>query len=451
MTSRFENTGLSVAAGSAAHMRFFSAAGQSNLGTGGSSPSEMPTSIPSSAELQYRMYNYYKDGLWRRAKESLVVSDIANIVFDVLQSTEAIGPLIFFMNEIMLDPRLNTELVGMCSNAVGGTFSIEWIPSALTPPGATLYSADFTQVRNARRRPNSTYTAKIVWQGESNAQTGLSFENVVSDGAWVKVAVTPTSNVGTAPDGTGTAQRITETVANSAHTFSHAFGVAIIGGGTAVPRVGTTVTYGMRFKTGTLAAPRNWVYIEGNGGTSRCWFNLNTGAVGTQTASTGAMVDLGNGWWFCTMTFVFASGGVTFGLATGDGVTSYAGSVTSDVLAWDATTNAMAVRWLPDWQDHRTQWRIDTGQPNLPFFFFNLAPTSPNPISGSFYENWSFLRTSIIPQILTGDPDTHLVQAADGPWTDGSRVHLSAGANPSEGEWASGISLAQAYLATLPP
>lgn len=455
----FQGTGLSINAGSAAPGDFYTSDGQSNDGTGGSPVTDFPPGIPSSNLIQYRMRAFYKNNLWRLARENRIetiypetLADSIDTTLAVNTTTDAVGPYIFFANRLLENSLLNGKEVLLQSNAIGGTFSNEWVPTTLSPPGTSPYSASFRNQKNARRRPNTTYKAKFVGQGESNCQSGLSFENDFTNASWVKVAITPTLNQGTDPLGGGTAQRLTETAANSAHSVTHAFSVPTPGiGGTAVPLVGTTVTYFLRIKTGTLATPRNWMYIEGNGGAVRVWFNTATGTVGTQTGGTGAMTNLGNGWWLAAMTFVFASGDARYGLANADNVVSYAGSVTADMLVYTANTNALAVRWFNDWNAHRTQWRIDTGIANLPFFFWNLSPTIPGPTAGSFLENWVFFRTVVYPQILL-DPFTLGVSRAAGPFVDApSNLHIAAGANDTEGEWLSGNDMGDLVLSTIYP
>jgi hypothetical protein len=61
-----------------------------------------------------------------------------------------------------------------------------------------------------------------------------------------------------------------------------------------------------------------------------CWFNLSTGAVGTQNSSTGAIESVGNGWYKCsvTSTNLFASGIIQIYQSDGNGnVTGASGSI----------------------------------------------------------------------------------------------------------------------------
>jgi hypothetical protein len=61
-----------------------------------------------------------------------------------------------------------------------------------------------------------------------------------------------------------------------------------------------------------------------------CWFNLSTGAVGTQNSSTGAIESVGNGWYKCsvTSTNLIASGIIQIYQSDGNGnVTGASGSI----------------------------------------------------------------------------------------------------------------------------
>lgn len=458
----FQGTGLSIAGSTARAGELYTGDGQGDLGSGGSPVSDFPTaSVPTTAVIGSRMQAYYKNGIWRLAREITppkvfypsCLSDSVDAVFPVQATLVGIGPGVFLADRLLQSSKFNGKNVLLNFNASSGTFSNEWIVTAIDPPGNSLYSASFTQQRNARRRPNTNYAGKLVWQGRSNCLSGLSFENDFSNASWVKVAVTPSTVAGAAPGGAN-AQRLTETAVNSAHSVTHAFSTPTPAiGGFATPLVGTTVRYMGRFKTGTLATPRNLVYIEANGGTSRCFFDLNAGVVGTQTASTGIITALGGGWFMCEMEFVFASGDVRYGIATGVAgaeVISYLGVVTADLLCWKMNTNALAVRWFNDWDAHRTQWRIDVGIPNLPFFFWNLSSTPPTDAAGSYNENWTFFRTTVFPQVLA-DPFTLAVDPASGPFTDPAfNIQLAVGANPTEGQWFSGYAMADTILATIP-
>lgn len=153
-----------------------------------------------------------------------------------------------------------------------------------------------------------------------------------SNAAWTATAVTFDTGI-TDPDGGTNAQRLIETIANSAHAVEQ------------VPtNIGSasTVTASVASKPGTFATPRTRVYIEGNGGTSRCVFNVNTGAIISQTGGTATITALSGGFYRCTMTYTRTSGtAVRYGLASGDATFSYVGLITADLILYDATVTEL--------------------------------------------------------------------------------------------------------------
>jgi hypothetical protein len=63
--------------------------------------------------------------------------------------------------------------------------------------------------------------------------------------------------------------------------------------------------------------------------------------------------------------------------------------------------------------------RTDLALPNLPVFVVELPPTTP---SGYNSTSWGNIRSA---QAALAATHTHVIQAPDGPWTDGTDLHLS--------------------------
>jgi hypothetical protein len=86
-------------------------------------------------------------------------------------------------------------------------------------------------------------------------------------------------------------------------------------------------------------AERDFVRIAStNSTTSGAFFNLSTGQLGTTGGTafvTASIVDVGNGWYRCSMTTT-DTGTVFFGASPSDGTLSYTGDGTSGIFIWGA-------------------------------------------------------------------------------------------------------------------
>jgi hypothetical protein len=93
----------------------------------------------------------------------------------------------------------------------------------------------------------------------------------------------------------------------------------------------------------------SWIYLRTDGfttpGVGRTWFDIGTGAVGTEyTDHSGSIEDVGNGWYRCAITFTTdatdTTGTVTIGLAEADEVFNVDLDGTSSVYVWGAQFEA---------------------------------------------------------------------------------------------------------------
>jgi hypothetical protein len=132
-----------------------------------------------------------------------------------------------------------------------------------------------------------------------------------------------------APDGTETATEVIENSDTDVHVVD-----------TAVETVLASTYYivSMYFKANT----RTWAFIANNQGASgaAAWFNLATGSIGTYTTpgNTPTITNVGGGWYRCSATFLTTSTSLrtTFGLASADNTSSYAGDGSSSLYMWGA-------------------------------------------------------------------------------------------------------------------
>ena len=138
-----------------------------------------------------------------------------------------------------------------------------------------------------------------------------------------------TANAGTAPNGTNTADLLTETALNEAHN--------IIQSATGI--IGSTYTVSVYAKPNN----RQWLIIYTLGGiaaSTAAWFDLQNGVVGSRGANNvnATIQSVGNGWYRCTSTWVAtgSSGQLYFQLASSNGGTTYTGDGTSGIYLWGA-------------------------------------------------------------------------------------------------------------------
>jgi hypothetical protein len=171
--------------------------------------------------------------------------------------------------------------------------------------------------------------------------------------AWADItALTATANQTTAPDGTTTADLLTEVAASNQH---FTFGTR--------PTVTSGVTYSgsMFFKKGPGATAPDWVQITVNsagfGSAGYANFNLTTGVVGVFNGLTSASIqDVGGGWYRCTITLAATStttATIVLALINNDNLAgrlpTYTGAVTANVYVWGAQLEAgsFATSYIP--------------------------------------------------------------------------------------------------------
>jgi hypothetical protein len=199
---------------------------------------------------------------------------------------------------------------------------------------------DFANTEQLDPRITFTRASTATYYG---TQTAKAEENLLlrsqefDNASWAKTGATVLADSTTAPDGTSTADTLTETATTETHRTNQSF----------VTIAGSTYVFSFFAKKGTGAAARDFVQALLSttpfGSGSEVIFNIATGAV---TQSTGvvssSITDVGNGWYRCVVidtatTAASASlfiAGVTSG--TEVGLQTYAGNADANIFLWGA-------------------------------------------------------------------------------------------------------------------
>ncbi len=143
------------------------------------------------------------------------------------------------------------------------------------------------------------------------------------DAYWSKANASITANATTAPDGTSTADLITENTATAQHNVSQA-----------VTTTGQK-TFSVFAKQGPGTRLLRLVdFNPTDGAQSETYFNLSTGAV---VSGTGTIRAFPNGWYRCSITTTTTVTSTYFiSISSGNGVFSYTGDNTSGLFLWGA-------------------------------------------------------------------------------------------------------------------
>jgi hypothetical protein len=181
--------------------------------------------------------------------------------------------------------------------------------------------------------PRITFTrasTATYWDGHTTAKAE---ENLITNSEtfnWTtKARTTVAYNVATAPDGTTTADSITDNGTSGTHYINDT-----------TTLLTKQFTYSVYAKANTLSIISLWVSSIGNG---TAYFNLSSGTVGTVNTgsyvASAAISSVGNGWYRCSITSTSATFSGTIypviGLHQADNTQSYTGSGQS-VYVWGA-------------------------------------------------------------------------------------------------------------------
>jgi hypothetical protein len=167
------------------------------------------------------------------------------------------------------------------------------------------------------------------------ARTNLCLQSQTFDNAsWSVFQSAVSADQTTAPDGTSTADKLTELASLNGHQIFPTTNITVASA--------TAHTFSVFAK----AAERSWLFLEDTQRTSSgAWFQLSgAGTVGTRQANntTATITALANGWYRCSITYTTSTttASTRAYTSTGDGVSVYTGVVASGLYIWGAQLEA---------------------------------------------------------------------------------------------------------------
>jgi hypothetical protein len=134
---------------------------------------------------------------------------------------------------------------------------------------------------------------------------------------WTKTNATITANSTTSPDGTQNADTLTPTTTNGVHRIQQ-----------------DKATVSQVFTQSIFAKANGYNFIAVENGGEIAYFNISTGVVGTVSAGTASIQNMGNGWYRCIFTATAVNTKSYFYVANADNSISFAGDATSGIFVW---------------------------------------------------------------------------------------------------------------------
>ena len=206
--------------------------------------------------------------------------------------------------------------------------------------------------------PRITFTrgsTATYWDGKTTAKAEenlFKYSQELDNFYWNGLRSVVTANQTTAPDGTTTADAITQASGETSGGFINPDGTE-------------GYTSGVTYTTSIYAKPngKNFLRVMTSyaNGIQTTWFNLSTGSVGTSSSDhTASMVDAGNGWYRCIVTATADGDGyINFYIAETDAVYDVTDDQTgyyawgaqleqrSSATAYTPTTSSPIVKYQP--------------------------------------------------------------------------------------------------------
>jgi hypothetical protein len=211
--------------------------------------------------------------------------------------------------------------------------------SSITNYNPVLLTAGGGQPRFDHNPTTSESLGLLIEEQKTN--TVLASEQFGNATYWATGSGSINSNSVVAPNGTLTGDTLVSATSGGGATGAY----QVVNGLTS----GATYTLSCYVK----AAGSNWIQLIGAGtggseGTTRGWFNLSTGVIGSvnNTSSSLTITSVGNGWYRCTMIVpALTSTGTTVYMtcADGNGIDGFTNNGWNGLFLWGAQMEASAV------------------------------------------------------------------------------------------------------------
>jgi len=231
---------------------------------------------------------------------------------------------------------------GGSSSSAFYDFSLGFLPAGVT---LTRASAGYRYNSSGVLVSEATDAARFQYDPVAFTSRGLLIEEArteahpynvaLDDASWIKTTVTVTANTAVAPDGTTTMDKL---VPNNLSTTNQLRKTVTFYSYVS----GTTYTFSVVAK----ASGWDWMFIQPTGGfaTTRAYFNLTTGTIGTLSAGvTAYMQNLGGGLYRCTIIITATStntGSVLISATTANNNPSPTGDGVNGLHAWGFSLQA---------------------------------------------------------------------------------------------------------------
>lgn len=206
------------------------------------------------------------------------------------------------------------------------------------------------------------YDGKTVAKAEENL---LLWSQEFDNAAWSKINATVTTNTQVAPDGTTTADTLTDNNTSGVHR---------------IERSATSVTGTWVFSVFAKAGTATWLHLRNNTLGVGVWFDVANGVLGTQNSGyVGSIASVGNGWYRCSVVSSASIGSALgISIADADGNASYVGTG-STLHIWGAQLEqrSAVTAYIPT-----TDQPITNYVPVLLSAPANVARFDHNPVTG---------------------------------------------------------------------
>lgn len=172
------------------------------------------------------------------------------------------------------------------------------------------------------------FASAAAEQSSQKGQNYFTYSEQLDNAAWIKGGTTVSANTTVAPDGTFTADTVTDVNAVSTPYVRQV--VTLV--------TGRKYTMSATAKAGTI----HWLQLGPNNGSNGVYCDVTNGALGTIAVAgdTAAIRSLGNGYYQCSLTFTATSAVSQYVfLATGNNGSGYTGTGTSTLILTEMQIN----------------------------------------------------------------------------------------------------------------